>query len=770
MYNGGGKVFITGEKQGWVFLVKDEEDIRVPRDLIEQAGILATKCTLLSSIERAKIGGYVRHGSDAVFVVERSQYPLVLQGKCEVFWASEINQWNPWANRSKWQLNENDFGWELRIPWDEISQHSPFSFKFVTLDGDWLEPCSDFPLIEINHQGIANYRFDSDRSGKDVYTFEAVMKERVASLDRWLGYRPQGQFGHRQTVSGGHLFRLFAPRALHVDLLLYNKPNGSDERRFPLVRENDGSWFIEIDHEEVSPYYMFAVSQKFSDKNNSSFEKKILDPYALATTGRDGPGIIVPTPAKIPLIDKFCPPDVHDLVILEGHVRDLLENSEYRPKSSQSGWFKQLREWIHSDECYLKKIGINAIEFQPLQEFDSKTQGEYHWGYMPVNFFSPESSYSSSPQDGSVVEEMKLLVDALHDAGIAVILDVVYNHVGIPGHLLNLDRELYFRIDELGRLQNFSGCGNDLNCESEPVRKLILDSLVYWVEVFDIDGFRFDLAELIGAEFLQEIECKLRQIKPNIILIAEPWSFRGRLSEKISETNFSLWSDQCRESVFSLINHGLEKDKVVALLRGQLDCQKCPWQSVNYIESHDDYSFLDRICDVNQFLGKDFPASLIARNRLALIILLLSPGIPMISAGQDFMRHKKGVRNTYLRGDLNALNYDDLKTYSALSRQISEVISFRLSENGQLLRPREISDFQYDELKYCPEGIIALEIKCPVKKDEILLIFNFTNESLEVPYPQKWMQSICSLSNLPFDGNSTIPEYGFQVLSLTGEP
>ena len=135
---------------------------------------------------------------------------------------------------------------------------------------------------------------------------------------------------------------------------------------------------------------------------------------------------------------------------------------------------------------------------------------------MPVNFFSPASSYASCPESGSVIQEFGELVNAFHNAGIAVILDVVYNHVGIPAHLLNLDRSLYFRTDEYGRLQNHSGCGNDLKCEAEPVRKLVMDSLIYLVKTFDVDGFRFDLGELMEMELLSEIERELKTIKPGI--------------------------------------------------------------------------------------------------------------------------------------------------------------------------------------------------------------------------------------------------------------
>ena len=168
--------------------------------------------------------------------------------------------------------------------------------------------------------------------------------------------------------------------------------------------------------------------------------------------------------------------------------------------------------------------------------------------------------------------------------------------------MLNIDREIYLSTDNLGRLTNHSGCGNDLRCDAQPVKKMILDSLKHWVENYQVDGFRFDLAELLGIELLEEIEEELKRINPSIILIAEPWSFRGRLPEKMNQTGYTLWSDRCRESLLEFVKNGKGKEEIIQLLQGKLDIEnKHPWQSVQYIESHDDYTFIDRLCtDLNE--------------------------------------------------------------------------------------------------------------------------------------------------------------------------
>ena len=274
----------------------------------------------------------------------------------------------------------------------------------------------------------------------------------------------------------------------------------------------------------------------------------------------------------VPQSEAFAPPDMADLVIAEAHLRDLLDQAPIELSDEERLEFRGLSKWLKSEDCYLSKLGVNAVELQPVLEFDSQSKDEYHWGYMPVSFMAPASAYASDPRDGSAIGEFKELVEAFHDAGLAVILDAVYNHAGIPNHLACLDRELYFSTDAIGRLTNHSGCGNDLNCQSEPARKLVMDSVKYLVQAFDADGFRFDLGELLGMELLKEMETELRKIKPKIVLIAEPWSFRGRLPFEMNETGYSLWSDSCREKILEFVKTGSSDPRVALdLLQGKLD-------------------------------------------------------------------------------------------------------------------------------------------------------------------------------------------------------
>jgi pullulanase/glycogen debranching enzyme len=421
----------------------------------------------------------------------------------------------------------------------------------------------------------------------------------------------------------------------------------------------------------------------------------------------------------------FVLPAREDLVIIEAHVRDLLAKAPLDLTPSERLGFAGLANWIRSDDCYLSQLGANAVELQPVLEPDAETPDEYFWGYMPVNFFAPASHYSSCPEQASGIRELQEIVSAFHGKGMAVILDLVYNHVGVPNHFARIDKGLYFATDKFGRLTNHSGCGNDLRSNSFAARRLVIDSLKYLVRTFDVDGFRLDLAELLGIELLREIERELLAIKPGLHLIAEPWSFRGRLPDAMSETTYSLWGDDLREGLLEYSRGKGETASVLRWLQGSPGSVSArPAQTVNYLESHDDYAFIDRLTERPRRNGSRPTELDISRHRLALAVLLASPGVPMLSAGQDFLRSKKGVRNTYLRGALNALDYSFIEKHPEHHAYVRDWIAMRLSEPGKLLRPAEHPSESYYQSFESKDGQgVALLINADKSKGPTCLLF-----------------------------------------------
>jgi pullulanase/glycogen debranching enzyme len=245
----------------------------------------------------------------------------------------------------------------------------------------------------------------------------------------------------------------------------------------------------------------------------------------------------------------------------------------------------------------------------------------------------------------------------------------------------------YFELDANGQLTNWSGCGNDLRARSAMVRRLIIDSCRHYIEAFGVDGFRFDLAELIGIEVLREVEAALKQTKPDVILIAEPWSFRGHIAGALRDTGWSSWNDGYRDFVREYVRGNGEPERMQYFLRGSpWYFAKWPAQTVNYTESHDDRTWIDMITENPNHDGFVPTANDRRRTHLMAALLFMSLGIPMLSAGQDFLRSKRGVNNTYLRGDLNALDYRRLYRYLGTHAYFADWIAFRRGELGRLVR------------------------------------------------------------------------------------
>ena len=330
---------------------------------------------------------------------------------------------------------------------------------------------------------------------------------------------------------------------------------------------------------------------------------------------------------------------------------------------------------------------MNCVELQPVQEFDSRTSEEYHWGYMTNNFFAPESRYALAPEKASGVRELQALIRAFHARGMAVVLDVVFNHVGEPAHLLFIDRLYYFEQDAAGQLANWSGCGNDLRARSAMAKRLIIDSCIHLIEAYGVDGFRFDLAELLGVDVLRDIEVALKRVKPGVILIAEPWSFRGHIAGALRDTGWASWNDGFRDTVREYVGANATAQRMEYFLKGSpWFFAKWPAQTINYTESHDDRAWLDTITENPNFDGFAPASNDRRRTHLMAALLFMSLGIPMLAAGQDFLRSKHGVNNTYQRGDLNALDYRRLYRYLGTHAYFASWIAFRRSERGRLLR------------------------------------------------------------------------------------
>ncbi|MBI4626836.1 MAG: glycoside hydrolase family 1, partial [Verrucomicrobia bacterium] len=634
-----------------------------------------------------------------------------------VYLAGDFNGWQKAIGAAEWQMRPADLEGERVLLWTGDGARflgAPGrQFKFITGENQWLHPPADAPNTVRNEHGSTNRVVDPMRTGRHFWRFTLALPLDLSEpwsvgwaeftggegVPLFLGdffYELKTELPLGAIVRGGEtVFRIFAPRAGAVSLFLRRDvaPAGA-AKGFPLSRRSDadgaaGVWETTLGQNLHGWFYWYAIDGMREAPGGNGFDPtmRVLDPYALAAVGREGPGIVVDR-AWVGQGDRgFQTPSWHDLVIAEAHVRDLAANAPVEESSDERRGFSGLRKWVEHPDFYLHALGVNCVELQPLHEFDNVRAGEYHWGYMTNNFFAPESSYALEAEKASGVRELQGLVAAFHRRGIAVVLDVVFNHVGVPPHLMFVDRLYYFEQDAQGTLTNGSGCGNDLRARSAMTRRLIIDSCLHFLEAYGIDGFRFDLAELLGADVLRDIEVALKRAKPDVILIAEPWSFRGHIASALRDTGWASWNDGYRDFVRDYLCGKGTPDRMEYFLRGSpWYFAKWPAQTINYTESHDDRAWIDVITEHPSLDGFVPTANDRRRTHLMAALLFMSVGIPMLSAGQDFLRSKHGVNNTYQRGDLNALDYRRLYRYLGTHVYFADWIAFRRGEYGRLLR------------------------------------------------------------------------------------
>ncbi|MFZ2958643.1 MAG: alpha-amylase family glycosyl hydrolase [Candidatus Ozemobacteraceae bacterium] len=490
------------------------------------------------------------------------------------------------------------------------------------------------------------------------------------------------------------VFRVFAPRARKVAVKVYED---ADKIRILKdingLQDPDGVWEMHLPGTHWGSFYGFMIDGPHGEGEGFDAKKLWPDPYARASVFHNGPSILIDPASRGSFKGwedtTFRTPAREELIVWECSVRDLTTHPSSGVPKALRGKYAGLPATVGTGAGldHAKALGINALEFLPIYEFDDNPPGSYHWGYMPSLFFAPEASFASNPYGGQI-HEFKSLVNACHKEGMAVILDVVYNHTGAPQILMGMDKKYFYRHDGKLVLQNFSGCGNDFKTELPMARRLIIDSLEHWITEYHVDGFRFDLAELIDLGTLTIIEDRLKKIKPDIILISEPWSFRGTNKGQLKRTSWANWNDDFRNRIKDVVQGKANASTLLPVLKGSVDLwTSSPWESVNYVESHDNFTLVDHLSDRSDHDGSNPGDFEIRRNLFCAAAVLLSPGIPMLAQGQEMLRSKRGNGNSYNAGDgVNTVDYGLKNLFPAVYAFYRDLIALRQSEDGAIIR------------------------------------------------------------------------------------
>lgn len=555
-------------------------------------------------------------------------------------------------------------------------------------------------------------------------------------------------------------FRLYCPRAKAVVLEIFDAYHDKRGRQHPMNRNGGDVWQLTLRGDYRAMLYAYKIVPASGELHEDLENKAVVaDPYSRMVVSqnnyRQHPRSVIPEPQPFDWEDDqfVSPADIRDLVIYEAHIKDMTahpssgsrEKGEYRR-------FWETGEGRRGGINHVKKLGVNAVEFLPLQKFAYfepphnepiaegvintwNYYGRNYWGYMTSFFFAPETLYASDGttepeaiigKTQAAIRELKEMVKALHKEGITVILDVVFNHVS--QYDLNpfklLDKEAYFRLTPNGDYISHSGCGNDFKTEAPRARRLIIDTLLFWMDEFHIDGFRFDLANLIDRKTLRQIKKETEALNPNVVLIAEPWG-GGYNPTGFSEIGWASWNDQIRNGVKGSdpksnrgfifgkwhgesSRQGLENFLSGTLLGYSNGRYHNSAHCVNYLESHDGYTLGDFIrigLDASRAdrphkredAAKLGPAEL-KLSRLAALFLFSAQGTPMIHAGQEWSRTKIVERVDDVEDP--AFGYFDHNSYE--KDNATNYLDF-----GQL---RQSSNM---ELMAYYQGLIALRLGAP---------------------------------------------------------
>ena len=545
-------------------------------------------------------------------------------------------------------------------------------------------------------------------------------------------------------VPKGVNFSVYSSAATSCTLVLFEKNAGAPYAEIPFpesFRTGNVYAIIVFDLDIENLEYGFRMDGPFEPENGHRFNKDIIlsDPYAKAIGGRDvwrdAPNWDRLYPFRSRLVfedfdwedDKPLETPMEDLIVYEAHVRGFTAHPSSEVK--HKGTFAGIREKIP----YLLELGINCIELMPVYEFDeyehsreNPETGELlvnYWGYSTLNFFAPKAGYAATGKYGMAVDELKTLIKELHKNGIEVILDVVFNHTAEGDHrgptisFKGIDNKTYYMLTPEGYYFNFSGTGNTLNCNHPVVRNMVLDCLRYWASEYHIDGFRFDLASILGRAqdgsplnnppLLESLAHD--PILAKCKLIAEAWDAGGlyQVGAFPAYGRWAEWNGKYRDAVRKFLKG--ESNTVGQLsqrMQGSPDMYlyRGTTAGINFITCHDGFTLYDLFAYNNKhneangennndgnndndswncgWEGEtdDAAVNFLRHKQIknALAILMLSQGVPMILMGDEMGRTQYGNNNTYCHdNELNWLNWDLLNKNADLFAFAKHITNFR---------------------------------------------------------------------------------------------
>ncbi|MFZ2438295.1 MAG: type I pullulanase [Trichococcus flocculiformis] len=550
----------------------------------------------------------------------------------------------------------------------------------------------------------------SDKRDKETIDKEMFLFVRSNDFDNYFSY--DGELGALYEKEGT-LLRVWTPTAKSVEVWIYADDSfKGPSTKIEMVQKPKGIFEAYLPGDQHGTIYVY----KILFLNNR--ESISVDPYARATTVNGMKSVIADLNRTNPdgwgeRLPAFGLPE--EAIIYELHIRDfsISETSGIVNKGKFLGLTEKNTQNASGRKTgldYLIDLGITHIQILPMFDYATVdeanlTEPQYNWGYDPLNYNVPEGSYSTDPFDPfNRIFELKQMIRTLHENGLRVIMDVVYNHVYDPKDQA-LERTVpgyFYRYNADGSLANGTGVGNDTASERHMMRKYIIDSVKYWAKEYHLDGFRFDLMGIHDSVTMNAIREALDKIDPSIIIIGEGWEMSTPLPEdlKASQRNaqamprIAHFNDSIRVALKGS-DFGDEKDRgfisgknyledlLLRNIKGAMHLSSHssyvdPEQVIQYVEAHDNLTLYDKLLRSNP---DDSEEVRIKRHTLATSIVLLSQGVPFIHGGQEFLRTKAGVANSYQSPDeINQFEWERVTTFQESVAYVKGLIALRKSE------------------------------------------------------------------------------------------
>lgn len=605
-------------------------------------------------------------------------------------------------------------------------------------------------------------------------------------------------------------FKVWAPSASELKLKLFEQGQGGTPlKTIQMERGDQGVWQKKVKEDLAGQYYAFQA------KVNGEWKAEVIDPYARAVGINGDRGQVVDlaktNPSGWEIDNKPSLVNPTDAIIYELHVRDISmhASSGIENKGKFLGLVEpktQSPQGLSTGIAHMKELGITHVHLLPSFDFKSIDESKleenrYNWGYDPKNYNVPEGSFSRNPADGAVrIKEFKEMVQAFHENGIGVILDVVYNHTG-PTEDSNFNQLVpgyYYRQNAEGGFSNASACGNETASERPMMRKFMVESIKYWMEEYHLDGFRFDLMGIHDIETMNAISSAARAIDPNVLIYGEGWTAgdsplpvekRALKAHTHQMEHVAAFSDDMRDGlkghVFTHdapgfvsgaddLKPSVQFGIVGSIWHPQIDYPavnysdtawaRTPSQTVTYVSCHDNHTLWDKLAISRADASEEDRTNM---HKLALASVLTSQGISFLHAGAEIKRTKQGVENSFESPDeINSIDWG----WKSENRKVFDYVqglirlrklhpAFRMADDAQVRKHLTFLETNH-------QRVIAYKLEGNANGDPwatIIVVLNGSDQIQNIKVPPTKYTQVVNGANVNLRGIETFSRGNFYV-------